>query len=90
MDGNLTITALRALRLLLVIIEYSIIIRAIISWFPVPKDNALVRLLYQITEPILSPIRGMIEKSSFGRNSMIDISPIVALLVVTIVRRMLP
>lgn len=71
------------------IIEYAILARVIISWLPVPRDNQLIRLLYQITEPILAPIRGMIERSSMGRNMMIDFSPIIAFLLIGVIRNIL-
>lgn len=82
MDGNnLTITALKALGLLLMIIQWSIVIRALLSWFPISKENMILRIVYQITEPILTPIRRLIENTSFGRNSMIDLSPMIAILI---------
>lgn len=68
------------------IIEFAILARVLISWLPVPKENNLIRLLYMITEPILAPIRGLIERSSFGRNMMFDFSPIAAFLLIGIVR----
>ncbi|HHV28665.1 YggT family protein [Acetivibrio mesophilus] len=86
MEGdNLTITALKALGLLFEIIQWSIVIRAILSWFPIPKNNIFVKLILQITEPILSPIRSLLESTSFGRNSMIDFSPMIALLILWII-----
>ena len=32
-------------------------VRVIISWLPISRDNQLIRALYQLTEPILAPIR---------------------------------
>ncbi|HOM01391.1 MAG TPA: YggT family protein [Acetivibrio sp.] len=86
MEGdNLTITALRALGLLLEIIQWSIVIRAILSWFSIPKNNIFVKFILQLTEPILSPIRNLLENTSFGRNSMVDFSPIIAFLILMII-----
>lgn len=78
-----------ALDWVLAIIEYAIIARALISWFPIPKDHPLIRLLYQLTEPVLAPVRGLLERSTFGKNMMFDISPIIAILLVGIVRNVL-
>ncbi|MCX8129971.1 MAG: YggT family protein [Clostridia bacterium] len=83
------ITVYRAIDLLLMIIEYAILARVIISWVPVPKDNQFIRLLYQVTEPVLAPIRGLIERSAMGRNMMIDFSPIIAFILINIVRNVI-
>jgi YggT family protein len=68
------------------IIEYAILARVIISWIPISKDNQLIRLLYQITEPVLAPIKSLIARSSMGRNMMIDFSPFIAYLLIEILR----
>lgn len=82
-------TIIAALGWVFRIIEYAILARVIISWLPIPRDNQFIGLLYQITEPILAPIRGIIEKSSMGKNMMIDFSPIIAFLLIGVVRNLL-
>lgn len=76
----------RTLGIVFSIIEITIILRAVLSWLPVPRDSKLVYLLYQITEPILAPIRSIVQKSSFFGSIMIDISPIIAFLLIRIIR----
>ncbi|ABN52025.1 MAG TPA: YggT family protein [Hungateiclostridium thermocellum] len=86
MEGdNLTITALRALGLLLEIIQWAIVIRVLLSWFSIPKNNIFVKFILQLTEPILSPIRSLLENTSFGKNSTVDFSPVIALLILWVV-----
>ena len=51
----------------------AIFIRALLSWFPIDPRNPLVTLLYDVTEPILDPLRRVIP-----RLGMIDITPLVA------------
>ena len=63
---------------LFTILVWAIIGRALLSWFPVRPGNPfypLALILHQITEPILAPLRRIIP--TIGP---IDISPIVALL----------
>lgn len=62
------------------VLIWAIFIRAIISWFPIPRDNPLVELVHQITEPVLVPLRRVVP--SFG---MIDITPMVALILLQVV-----
>jgi YggT family protein len=68
------------------LINLLILARVIISWFPVSRDNEIVRILYQITEPILAPIRSLLQRSSFSRNLMFDLSPIIAFLLIGVLR----
>jgi len=62
---------------LLTIYMWIIIIRAFISWVTPDPYNPIVRFLYQVTEPVLYPIR---RRLPFMGG--IDISPIIVLLVI--------
>ena len=69
------------------ILFWAIIGRALLSWFPMRPGNPfqpLAVVLFQITEPILGPLRRVIP--TIG---MIDISPIVALFLLQILRYVL-
>ena len=63
--------------LLLQIIWFAIFARAIISWFPIDQNGPVVRALDAITEPILEPLRRVVP-----RVGMIDITPMVAILLI--------
>jgi YggT family protein len=69
---------------LITILQIAIIGRALISWFPVDPSNPLVRVLTEITEPVLAPLRRVIPR--FG---MIDITPMVAIIVLSIAQQAL-
>ena len=76
----------RTIEIVFRVIEIAILIRAFLSWLPIPKESRLIGLLYQVTEPILTPIRSLIQRSSFGKNMMFDFSPVIALVLVSILR----
>jgi len=57
----------------------AIIGRALLSWFPVDPRGQLAQTLYQVTEPILEPLRRIIPR--FG---MIDLAPMAAIILITI------
>ncbi|MBZ0285886.1 MAG: YggT family protein [Anaerolineae bacterium] len=60
--------------------------RVVLSWFPnVDRSNPIIQLLYDITEPVLRPIREMLPQSS-----MIDFSPLVVFLIIQLLMRLLP
>jgi len=80
---------LSAVDYLLFILEVLIIVRIVISWLPVPRDNQLVDLLYKLTEPILAPVRNLLEKSALGKNSMIDFSPVIVFLLIGLIKSVL-
>ncbi len=59
--------------------------RVLISWFRIGQDSPfypIITILYQITEPILAPIRRVLP--SFG---MLDLSPMVALFLLAFIQR---
>lgn len=70
--------------ILLYVLMWAIIIRAILSWFSIRPDNPLLILLDHITEPILAPLRRIVP-----RVGMFDITPIVAILLLWLVRVLL-
>lgn len=63
-------------RTFLTILMFCVIGRSLISWFPVPRDHAIVRLLDQITEPLLQPVRKIMPSTG-----MIDLSGMVVIFV---------
>jgi len=65
------------------VLEFSLLLRVILSWLPVQTPD----ILYQITEPILAPIRRMISNSPFG-GTMFDFSIIIAFFLIDIVTRL--
>ncbi len=83
---------LYAINWVLRIFEFVLIARVLISWLPVSRDNKAIDLLYSITEPVLAPIRRMLSQSRFLSNSafgMIDFSPIVAFLLIGVIRNII-
>ena len=70
------------LDLLLTILGFAIIGRALISWLPIDPSNPIIQLLYQITEPILAPLRRFIPPIG----GMMDITPIVALIILQVLQ----
>ena len=62
----------------------AIIARALLSWFIRDPRNPLMDFLITITEPILAPIR-----SVMPRGLMIDLSPIIAIILIQVLTRVL-
>jgi YggT family protein len=65
----------------------AVIIRALLSWFPnVDPRGQLVRMLHNVTEPLLDPVRRIMPRTGF-----IDLSAMIVILVlyvmIEVVRR---
>jgi YggT family protein len=72
------------INILFTLLELAILARVLLSWFRVNPYHPVVDFLNQITEPILRPLRNVIPPLG-----MIDISPIVALILMDIIRKII-
>jgi YggT family protein len=70
----------RAVVIFCYVLIVAIIIRSLMSWFPVDPKNTLVNIVHTITEPILAPLRRVLP-----RLEMIDLSPMVAIILLYVV-----
>jgi YggT family protein len=70
------------LGILLQIFWLAILVRVILSWFPVDPSNPIIRIVWEITEPILAPFRRVIP-----RIGMFDLSPLAAFLVISFLQQ---
>jgi YggT family protein len=66
------------------IATFLVIGRALLSWFDPGLRSSIGRLLVQVTEPIIGPIRRVVP--SVG---MFDLSPIIAIFVLQILRQLI-
>ena len=72
-------------RVFIIILIVAIFARVLLTWFPTANTyNPLVALIYQLTEPILRPLRGIIP-----RIGMFDLTPTVALFILFAIFRIL-
>lgn len=58
---------------------YLLFARILLSWFPISPGSALATVfsvLYNVTEPVLGPVRRVLPPLSFGGMG-IDLSPII-------------
>ena len=70
--------------LLFTLLTFAIIARAIVSWLPIDRYHPLIQFLDSITEPILAPLRRYVPMIG-----MMDITPIVALILLQIIQTIL-
>lgn len=87
--GELQSLLYNAVRVFFSLLEFLIFVRIILSWLPIGRNNPISNLLYTLTEPILGPIRMMMDNSPIGGGMMIDFSPIIALFVMRLIEMLL-
>lgn len=80
---------IRGVNLFFEFLYFVILARIILSWLPIGRGSAISNLLYSLTEPILGPIRAMIDKSPLGGGMMLDFSPIIALFIMNLVKMLI-
>jgi YggT family protein len=85
--GNAFLSALIQVTLMaLWILQWLVIIAALVSWVSPDPRNPIVQFLYRSTEPILRPFRRILPP---GRTGGIDLSPILVILVIYFLRQFL-
>jgi YggT family protein len=73
--------------LLISIYQFIVLARVLISWFPdIDRSNPLIQMLYDLTEPVLRPIREAMGNSMGG----LDFSPMILLVGLYVVQMILP
>ncbi len=81
--ANLIDAIAQVLNIVLYLYMWVIIIRALLTWVNPDPYNQIVRFLYQITEPVLYPVR---KKLSFVGGGL-DLSPVVVILAIFLVQK---
>jgi YggT family protein len=70
--------------LVFTLLSLAILARVLLSWVRVSPYHPAVEFLYQITEPILGPLRRAIPPVG-----MVDISPVIAIILLQIIQQVL-
>lgn len=76
--ANLIVALARVIDVLLTLYLWVVVISALISWVNPDPYNPIVRILRNLTEPILSRLRRLLPLTGMG----IDFSPVVLILII--------
>jgi len=77
------------LSLLLSAIQLLMLIRAILSWFPMEEDSNLIRFIYMATEPVILPVRSLLDRFGLFEGMPIDMSFFITFMLISIIRMLL-
>lgn len=76
-------------RYIIAAIQFMMMGRAIISWFPIDEDNPIVTFLYAVTEPIIIPVRSLLEHFGWFQGLPIDMSFFITFILLSIIEMFL-
>ena len=93
--NEVTLLLIRAVNLFFSVLQWMILINVILSWVPTNPQGGVKRFFRTMTDPMLMPIRRLLQKSPLGGpGMMIDFSPLFAFLMLhvlnSIVIRLIP
>jgi len=74
---------------LLTVMYFALFARAISTWLPLDEEGPIVNFLYMVTEPVVMPIRAVLENFEFFQTSPLDFSTFIAMLLVLAVQGLL-
>lgn len=84
--GNLQSLLLRSVDMFFEVIYFLIIVRIIMSWIAPNGGGVIGALVFRLTEPILGPIRSMIDRSPIGGGMILDFTPVIALFALNVLK----
>lgn len=84
--SNLLVALAHIIDIVLTLLYWLILIRALLSWVNPDPYNTIVQFLYQATEPFLAPLRRIFP---FTVRLGFDISPLIAFLLIVFVKSFL-
>jgi len=76
------------------VLYFLILIRILFSFFPInpystPLVHSIVEFVHRLTEPFLAPFRSLVPPLRIGGGGYLDLSPILAIIVLSLLRRLL-
>ncbi len=73
----------QVIRIAIELMEWLIIARVLLSWVNVGPNNQIAAFIYEMTEPILKPIRSAMPRGSIP----LDFSPVIAIILLEFLQR---
>ena len=87
--NGLQILLITAIEYFVRVLQGLIFARVVLSWIRLGRNSKITYFIYNLTEPILEPIRRMLDRSPLGRGAMLDFSPIIAIFMIGLVQQLL-
>ena len=79
----------RLLFSLIRLLEFLLVVRALVSWFPQVQQSQLGDFVYTVTEPLVRPCRELLSRIECLRMMPIDFSALMAFIVLELLETLL-
>ncbi len=76
-------------RIIIAVLQFLMLARAIISWLPIDEDNPIVSFLYGVTEPVIMPVRAVLDRLGLFEGMPIDMSFFITFILLSILEMFL-
>lgn len=70
-------------------LQIAMFVRAVMSWFPGGSDSVIGTVAYTVTEPLVIPVRKLLDRFESVKNFPIDMSFFVTFLLLSIIASLL-
>ena len=84
MGQYITYVVVTLVRTLLYVLEITMFLRALLSWFPIDEESRLMSFLYTVTEPVIQPVRALLYRLNLFQNSPLDVSFFITYIIIAI------
>ncbi len=74
---------------LLGVLDFAMLLRAIMSWFDQLGESKLSMFLFAITEPIILPVRRLCEKMNWFQGTPLDMPFMITLILILVAQSLL-
>ena len=79
----------RVIQVLIIGLQAAMFLRAILSWFAIDEETPLGAILYCITEPVIMPVRALLDRFGWFEGLPIDMSFLFAYILLSIIGALL-
>ena len=76
-------------RIIIGVLQFLMLARAIISWLPIDEDNPIVSFLYGVTEPVIMPVRALLNRLGLFEGLPIDMSFFITFILLSVLEMFL-
>ncbi len=76
-------------RIIVYVLQFLMLGRAILSWLPLDEDNPIENFLYMVTEPVIAPVRALIERFGWFEGLPIDMSFFITFILLSVIQMFL-
>ena len=87
---NLAVTLVIGIgKALLWVLQICMLLRAVLSWFPLKEDNPFLGFVTMVTEPIVAPVRNLFDRFGWFEDLPIDMAFFTAYILLALVSTLL-